>query len=677
MNGFDTHSQYILGNLDRAITENWIRAFYMPIVRATSGKVCEEEALARWIDPDQGTLAPADFIPVLEQAKLIYKLDLHIVDEVLKKMKGQMAAGLYLVPISVNLSRTDFDSCDIVEEICERVDKAGIPREKLIIEITESVLGEDFDYMKLQIDRFQSMGFSVWMDDFGSGYSSVDVLQDIGFDHIKFDIKFMQRFGVEKSRIMLTELVRMAMSLGIRTVTEGVETEEQADFLREIGCNKLQGFLYCKPISLEEIIERNKKGIQIGFENPAEGEYYDSIGCINLYDLSVISGDHDGKDQFRRYFDTLPIAVYEADEIGYRIIRCNSSYSKFEERYFEPVHVGHLFKYTDFENGPASLYSRSVKEAAENGERIFFTETLPDGTEMRAVVRRLSVNHIKNVSAVVLAVLEIMEPSEERSLDFSQIAQALSADYIDMYYVNINSEKYVEYSPDSANASLSVQKSGDNFFATARADALKYFYSEDSARFVDEFTKENVLRHLKENDTFRITYRLMMNGEPIYVSMKAVRMNDEHIIIGVSNVDAQMKLQKEYDKVKEERLAYSRIMALAGNYIVIYIVNPETDSYEEYGSSPEFEKFGISKSGEDFFQHTRDISMNYIYSGDVDLFNVMFAKDKMLEEIGKNGAYMMIYRLMINGKPEYVCLKASLLDEESGQKLIVGISYYS
>ena len=90
MNGFDTHSQYILGNLDRAISENWIQAYYMPIVRSSSGMVCEEEALARWIDPDHGTLSPADFIPVLEQAKLIYKLDLCMLDFTIKKMKAHL-----------------------------------------------------------------------------------------------------------------------------------------------------------------------------------------------------------------------------------------------------------------------------------------------------------------------------------------------------------------------------------------------------------------------------------------------------------------------------------------------------------------------------------------------------------------------------------------------------------
>ena len=106
----DFEPSYIIDNLDRAISEDWIQAYYMPIVRSSSGKVCEEEALARWIDPEYGRLSPDRFIPILEANKLIYKLDLKIVDEVLKKMKTQADAGLYVVPISVNLSRTDFDT---------------------------------------------------------------------------------------------------------------------------------------------------------------------------------------------------------------------------------------------------------------------------------------------------------------------------------------------------------------------------------------------------------------------------------------------------------------------------------------------------------------------------------------------------------------------------------------
>jgi ABC-type multidrug transport system ATPase subunit len=114
----------LIDNLDRALEERWVKVFYQPIVRAANGRVCDEEGLARWMDPERGPLAPSAFIPVLEEAQLIYKLDLYMVDRILEKLRDQAAAGLYLVPQSVNLSRSDFDACDMVEEIRRRVDEA-------------------------------------------------------------------------------------------------------------------------------------------------------------------------------------------------------------------------------------------------------------------------------------------------------------------------------------------------------------------------------------------------------------------------------------------------------------------------------------------------------------------------------------------------------------------------
>ncbi len=288
MQAFERNRQYVLDNLDMALEENWIQAFYQPIVRASNGKVCDEEALARWIDPIRGILSPADFIPIIEDAGLIYKIDLYMVDQIIERFKEQKELGYYIVPISVNLSRTDFDACDIVEEIRKRVDAAGIDRKLLTIEITESVVGSDFEFIKSQVERFQELGFRVWMDDFGSGYSSLDVLQSIRFDVIKFDMRFMKQFNNGKnSRVILTELMKMAIGLDIGTVCEGVETAEQVNFLREIGCTELQGYYYSKPIPFAEIVERNRTGRQIGFENPLEASYYEAVGRINLYDMAI------------------------------------------------------------------------------------------------------------------------------------------------------------------------------------------------------------------------------------------------------------------------------------------------------------------------------------------------------------------------------------------------------
>ena len=241
------NKQYVIENIDRAIREKWIKVYYQPIVRAVNGKICDEEALARWIDPIKGFMSPADFIPALEDAGLLYKLDLYVLEQVLEKMKEQPSFGLHIVPHSVNLSRSDFEACDIVEEVRKRVDVSGINRSLITIEITESVIGNDFNFMKAQVERFQSLGFPVWMDDFGSGYSSLDVLQSIRFDLIKFDMSFMRKLDEgEAGKIILTELMKMATSLGVDTVCEGVETESQVHFLREIGCSKLQGFYFNK-----------------------------------------------------------------------------------------------------------------------------------------------------------------------------------------------------------------------------------------------------------------------------------------------------------------------------------------------------------------------------------------------------------------------------------------------
>ena len=259
--------RYIAEHLDQALEEQWIKVYYQPIVRASSGKICDVEALSRWIDPERGLMPPDRFILVLERARLIYKLDLYVLDRIIEKIKRQMEDGLAIVPHSLNLSRADFESCDIVEEIRRRMDDAGIARDRLTIEITESMVGSDFDFMKEQVTRFQELGFQVWMDDFGSGYSSLDVLQDIHFDLLKFDMLFLHRMDEgEESRIILRELARMANELGIETICEGVETKEQAEFLKEIGVTKLQGYYFSKPVPYEEVLERYRNGTHIGYE---------------------------------------------------------------------------------------------------------------------------------------------------------------------------------------------------------------------------------------------------------------------------------------------------------------------------------------------------------------------------------------------------------------------------
>lgn len=664
--------QYIINNLDRALQEKWIKVYYQPIIRAANGKVCDEEALARWIDPEKGFLSPGEFIPVLESAKLISKLDLYVLDQILQKLKDQKEAGLYIVPQSLNLSRSDFDSCDIVEEICRRVDRAGIPREKLTIEITESIVGSDFEFMKEQIRRFQDLGFKVWMDDFGSGYSSLDVLQSIRFDLIKLDMRFLQQFDKgEESKIILTELIRMALGLGIDTVTEGVETKEQADFLKEVGCTKLQGFYYCKAIPLEEIVERNRKGIQIGFENPEEEYYYATLGRINLYDQAILANE--AEDELHHFFNTLPMAILEFDDDYSWIARCNQSFRSFLEQYYGDIPVGAKVPFASLpKNSP---YKNAVLHCREKGSKIFFNQEVASGLTAYSFHRHVAINPVTGIAACVTVILGISDDTD-RGVTYTNVAQALSADYINLYYVNLDTEEFTEYKPSHLLDHLNEERRSNDFFNRSRKDALDYIYEADRDYFLSNFTKENVIHDIKQEGVFTLSYRLLIKGEPIYVNMKAVRMGskDNHIIIGVNNVDTQMKRKEALERLQAEQITYARISALAGDYLCIYTVDPETDHYVEYSGSQRYDSLGLAKEGDNFFDIVKRETEKKVYKDDLPLVLPAFTKENVMREIDENGLFVLQYRLVIDGEPIYISARAALVEEKDGPRLIVGIN---
>ena len=401
---------YIISHLDQAISEKWIEVYYQPIIRSSSGRVCDEEALARWIDPEKGFLPPGEFIPVLENAKLAYKLDLYVLDRILEKLAYMEKEGFYLVPQSLNISRSDFEVCDIVDEIWKRVDAAGVDPEKITIEITESVIGNDLVIINRQIEKFQNLGFPVWMDDFGSGYSSLNVLQSIKFNLIKFDMIFMKKLdeGVN-GRIILTEMMKLATSLGVDTICEGVETEEQVRFLQEIGCSKMQGYYFCKPIPLEKILERYKEGRQIGFENPEESFYFETISRVNLFDLTLLTNKSEDEYTFQNYFNTIPMGIIEIKGNQSRIARSNQSYRDFMKRFFN-YDISHVdMEFSDFYYNRAVGFINLVKQCCSQGSRAFYDEQMPDGSVVRSFIRSIATDQVTGISAVAIAVLSISE----------------------------------------------------------------------------------------------------------------------------------------------------------------------------------------------------------------------------------------------------------------------------
>ena len=665
------NKQYIIENIDRAVAEKWIQVYLQPIVRSVNGQTCDVEALARWIDPNKGFLSPAEFIPALEDAGLIWKLDLCMVDQVLEAIRTQTADGFAIIPHSINLSRVDFNACDIVEEIRKRVDAAGVPRDRITIEITESAIGRDIGFMKEQVERFRKYGFPVWMDDFGSGYSSLNVLQSIRFDLIKFDMSFMREFNEsEDAKILLTELMRMATSLGVDTVCEGVETEEQVRFLQEIGCSKLQGFYFSKPLSFESIREMFREHTLIANENPAESEYYESIGRISLYDLSVITGD--GESDFQNVFSTLPMAILEMTGKTAKYIRSNPSYREFTARFFgsDILNVPVSFDDTDIEN--RSGFIRNLKQCCKTGTRMFFDEKMPDGSTVHSFVRRISVNPVTGSVAIAVAVLSISEPDD--SATYADIASSLASDYYNIFLIDLDTNDYIEYSRQAGSEDMSLERHGEDFFESARRDAMTRVYPEDRESFLASFTRENVLRSIDTLGIYTKIYRLMDTGVPVYVNMKITRMHGSNrLILGVSNVDAPMKQKVHHEEQQKERETLIRMMALSDGYVALYTVDLQTEHYAEFSASEDVNSLGAAAEGEDFFRQSFEDAGKYCYVEDVQHFREQFTRENVLQCIRENGRFSINYRLMIHGEPKPVTLKAVLPKNGNADKLLIGV----
>ncbi|SFG18959.1 EAL domain-containing protein [Oribacterium sp. WCC10] len=275
-----TKAEYILSHIDQALNEGWVTIYLQPVIRTLTGRVCGFEALARWVDPVYGFISPGDFVPLLEENSLSYKLDTFIIKRVAELQARSVNVGNPIVPVSVNISRSDFDNCKPVDIITSALSEYNLRRNVIAVEITETALMNDTGIIKREIDRFHEAGIEVWMDDFGSGYSSLNVIKDYQFDEIKIDMLFLRDFS-EKSKTIVTMAVKMAKELGIHTLAEGVETEEHLEFLKEIGCERIQGYYYSKPLPVSDI---HKYMIQHGlmYETREEKSVYDRVGLVDV-----------------------------------------------------------------------------------------------------------------------------------------------------------------------------------------------------------------------------------------------------------------------------------------------------------------------------------------------------------------------------------------------------------
>ena len=327
----------VVAGIESALREDRIELFLQPKCNIRTGKIVGAEALARWRHPERGIVAPGEFIPLIERNGLVRSLDLRVWEKTAAWIRGLIDEGVQPVPVSVNVSRADIYLVDVAAELHALVERYGIEPSLIEVEITESAYSERPDRIVAAFDELAERGFTVLMDDFGSGYSSLNMLKDINVDVLKIDMRFLDRDD-RRSKDIMESVIRMARWLDLPVIAEGVETREQVNFLWDVGCSYAQGYYYARPMeaaAFEALLTDGSKvqheqcALQdarrpildfrdLLHENTISDRMLSSIiGSVALYsyadgDLRLIRGN----EAYRRLIATLGEGVNGAEEGG-------------------------------------------------------------------------------------------------------------------------------------------------------------------------------------------------------------------------------------------------------------------------------------------------------------------------------------------------------------------------
>ena len=239
--------------MQTALENDEFKLYLQPKHTVRDGSLGGAEALVRWISPEKGFISPGMFIPLFEKNGFVDKVDNYILEQLCRFQQKRLSRGLKTVPISVNVSRVQLSNPHLADEICGIVDKYQVPHKYIDLELTESACFDDMEVLVHTITTLRGMGFPVSMDDFGSGYSSLNLLKELPFDTLKIDGEFFRNVtDLNRANIVVQNIIDLAKSLHMTVVAEGIESEEQVQFLRTTECDLIQGYFYSKPISAKD-----------------------------------------------------------------------------------------------------------------------------------------------------------------------------------------------------------------------------------------------------------------------------------------------------------------------------------------------------------------------------------------------------------------------------------------
>ena len=355
------NEQQLLTAFDDALKFGHIYAVFQPKMNHTTGRMIGAEALMRWADPQNGMQYPSDFIPVLEKNDLVYRADLGVFEQTCKFQKKCLDEKVNTVPISVNMSRYDIYQKNYIEEIEKIRKKYDVPVKYIHIEVTETSAVGGMELLKSVLDELHSLGYTVEMDDFGSGYSSLNVLKDLEVDMIKLDMRFLSGNIGGRGGTIISSVVHMAKWLNTPVIAEGVETVEQADYMKSIGCRYIQGYLYSKPLNPEDF----RKKLEI-LEHEPVAPPMDLISTMNARKF----WDPDSIETliFNNFVGGAAIFTYQNGKL--EVIRVNKKYVNEICANMTEQEILEADPWAGIDDENRKIYEDALKKASETGEEV-------------------------------------------------------------------------------------------------------------------------------------------------------------------------------------------------------------------------------------------------------------------------------------------------------------------
>lgn len=421
--------QDIVGEMGRALEKGQFVIYLQPQYNYAVHAISGAEALVRWAHPEKGLIPPDKFIPAFERNGFISRLDEYVWELACKQQRAWLDEGRPVVPISVNVSRRDIynpNLCDTFEKLLE---KHQIPRSLLKLEITESAYMENADQLIRTVHALRASGFSVEMDDFGSGYSSLNILKEVPVDALKLDMRFLAESDSDsKGDSILTSVIRMANWMGLPVIAEGVETKARADYLKSVGCPRMQGYFFAKPMPVKEFETLLEKSCT------APGDHADCSGNVEGAE-DFLSASTQAALLFNSFVGGAAIFEYDGENV--EVLRLNDRYLEILGTTWEAYAGKQLRLLERFDDANAEVFLSTVHRAIDTGiETGCEVRSLPlggqrEGTWTRARMRLLahtetryllyvSIENISHTKQLAERLRSIMDTVPDGILDFEK-----------------------------------------------------------------------------------------------------------------------------------------------------------------------------------------------------------------------------------------------------------------